>query len=91
VRNLRMEADMADGFAGHGRQQDRPISGGFRDTGEGPCELEHSDSWLLVDALLTILAGVATILFVLARHPFRLVGIALLIAVVGTVAGWWVP
>jgi hypothetical protein len=73
------------------RRQDRPLSAGFHDTGENPCEFHDSDSWLLVDALLAILAGVATILLVLVRHPFRLVGFAILLAVVGTVAGWWVP
>jgi hypothetical protein len=73
------------------RPQDRPFSAGFDGTNDNPCEFHDSDSWLLVDALLTILAGFVTILFVLLRHPFRLVGFAVLLATVGTIAGWWVP
>ena len=55
------------------------------------CEFHSSDAWLLVDAMISIFAGVATILLVALRHLVRIVLVVAVIAVIGTVAGWWVP
>jgi len=69
----------------------------LRDAHIDPCEPHRTDGWVLIDAVITIFTGVATIVLVVlrqplkARHPFRLLFIATLIVVVGTVAGWWTP
>lgn len=55
------------------------------------CELHSSDAWLLVDALISILVGLATILLVALRHALRILLALVVIAVIGTLAGWWVP
>jgi hypothetical protein len=75
---------------------DRPMGPGPHD-GLDPGELHSSDGWVLVDAVITIFTGVATILLVVlrhpfkVRHPFRLLFFAILIVIVGTIAGWWTP
>ena len=56
-----------------------------------PCEFHQSDGWLMVDALISILAGFATIVLVLFRHPFKLLGAFIVIGVIGTLIGWWTP
>lgn len=55
------------------------------------CEFHSSDTWLLVDALISIFAGVATILLVALRHILRIMVVVVIVAVIGTAAGWWVP
>lgn len=55
------------------------------------CEVHGSDAWLVVDALVSILAGLVTILLVVLRHAIRILFWLIVVAVVGTVAGWWVP
>jgi hypothetical protein len=71
----------------HDGQPPRP---GPRDDFD-PCEFHSSDGWVLVEALITILTGVATILLVVVRHPFRFLAFVILIAVIGTITGWWTP
>jgi hypothetical protein len=68
----------------------RPLGPGPHDDLD-PCAFHSSDGWVLVDALITILTGVATILLVVVRHPFRFLALAILIAVIGTITGWWTP
>ena len=55
------------------------------------CEFHTSDGWLVVDALISILTGVATIVLVALRHLLRIAVVVVAIAMIGTVAGWWVP
>ena len=55
------------------------------------CEFHSSDAWLLVDACISILAGLATILLVALRHALKILMVLIAIAVIGTLAGWWVP
>jgi hypothetical protein len=55
------------------------------------CELHGSDAWLLVDALVSILVGLVTILLVVLRHLIRILFWLVVIGMIGTVAGWWVP
>jgi hypothetical protein len=35
--------------------------------------------------------GLTTILVLVFRHPFRLMSLVVIVAMVGTVAGWWAP
>lgn len=58
---------------------------------DNPCAFHDSDTWLVVDAALAIVAGMATIVLVVLRHPFKIVGFGILLAVVGTILGWWAP
>jgi hypothetical protein len=47
--------------------------------------------WGLLDAVVAIVLGVTTILLLALRHPFRNLALIVLIAVVGTITGWWAP
>jgi hypothetical protein len=55
------------------------------------CQFHSSDTWVVVDALIAIVTALATIFVVAIRHPFRIISIAILIATIGTIAGWWTP
>lgn len=55
------------------------------------CEFHNSDGWLIVDALISIFTGFATIVLVVLRHLVRVLFVVVLIAVIGTIAGWWTP
>jgi hypothetical protein len=56
-----------------------------------PCEFHTSDTWVVVDALIAIVTALATIFVVAIRHPFRILSMVILIATIGTIAGWWTP
>ena len=56
-----------------------------------PCEFHTSDGWVLVDAMLAILTGVATIVLVVFRRPLRIFFLVVAIATIGAIAGWWAP
>ncbi len=56
-----------------------------------PCEFHGSDSWLLVDAVVAIFTGVATIALVVLRHPYKILSFAIFLAVLGTILHWWTP
>jgi hypothetical protein len=47
--------------------------------------------WGLLDAVVAIVLGLTTILLLVFRHPFRLMSLVIIVAMVGTVAGWWTP
>jgi hypothetical protein len=53
------------------------------------CEFHSSDAWVLVDAVVTIIAAVVTIAVLLIRHPFSVLATAILAEVVGALMGWW--
>lgn len=51
---------------------------------------DRTDGDLFVDALLTILAGLAMIVMVVLRHPVRLAYLLVIVTTIGAIAGWWV-
>jgi hypothetical protein len=66
-----------------------------RPSGPGPhhwchwCAFHASDTWLLVDAILTMLAAVITIAVLALRHPLTVVTAAMVVMIVGAITGWW--
>jgi hypothetical protein len=70
--------------------EDRPLGPGPHD-GLNPCDFHSSDGWVLVDAVITVFSGMATILLVALRHPFKLLLFAILIVIIGTITGWLTP
>lgn len=54
----------------------------------GPYE-PVSDTWLLVDAIITILTALLTIVVLVMRHPFTVLGGFIVMGVVGAIADWW--
>jgi len=47
-----------------------------------------SDTWLLVDAIITLLAAIITIVVIILRHPFILLAGLIMLGVVAALAGW---
>jgi hypothetical protein len=63
-----------------------------RDRNNEPGEWRYpsgSDTWLFVDAVVTLLTAAITIVIVILRHPLTLLAIAICVGLVGEVAGWW--
>jgi hypothetical protein len=52
---------------------------------------QASDRWGLLDAVVAIVMGVWTILAVVFRHAFTILAAVVVLAVVGTILGWWTP
>ena len=48
-----------------------------------------SDTWLLIDAIVTILVATVTIVVVVIRHPIMTLTILIVVGMIGAVAGWW--
>lgn len=54
-----------------------------------PSRGPQSDAAVFGDAVVMILASLLTILYVILRHPITCLALAILIGMVGEIAGWW--
>lgn len=52
-------------------------------------EVRGSDAWLLADAVFTVIAAAVTIVVLVVRHPFMVLGTVLVARLIGGLAGWW--
>ena len=48
-----------------------------------------SDTWIFVDAIITLLTAALTIIVLTVRHPFTVLGFLVLGSVLAAVVGWW--
>ena len=71
-------------------QHDRFAGPGPHD-GSDRSEAHGTDDWVLLDGVVAIVMGVTAIVRVVLRHAVGMLLLAILIAVIGTIAGWWMP
>lgn len=54
-----------------------------------PAQVEVSDAWVFSEAVMTLFVSLFTMAYVILRRPRMVLMLAVLVSVVGAIAGWW--